>query len=173
MVDHGQLSPPTPAVSYSPTIPSASLFAGPSRMPPAAISSSTLSPNDIEEAVELGGAISRKISDSEASSLSQAVSPLANLQRQPEPLTNARPPVARPKKTPSLSFNGIPQPPNTGAGLVHPSDLSAELYSNPKIAALRSGLSVIPTPSPSLNSPRGSPMLANAKCSGYFVEPVS
>ena len=68
--------------------------------------------------------------------------------------------------------------------LAHPSDISARLYSNPVIAALRPGLSVVPTPSPSLVSlPVGAtstsirpamrpPILINPKCSGYFVEPV-
>ena len=49
-----------------------------------------------------------------------------------------------------------------------PSDLASQLFANSKLAALRSA----DTPaSPTLvNSP---PILLNAKCSGYFVEPVS
>ena len=49
-----------------------------------------------------------------------------------------------------------------------PSELSLQLFANPTLAALRSVNSPV---SPSLiNSP---PTLLNAKCSGYFVEPVS
>lgn len=61
--------------------------------------------------------------------------------------------------------------------LAHPVDLSARLYSNPALAALRSPAAIplplqrsnptyvqVATPHPSI--------LANPKCSGYFVEPV-
>ena len=51
---------------------------------------------------------------------------------------------------------------------IRPSELSLHLFANPTLAALRSANSPV---SPSLvNSP---PILLNAKCSGYFVEPVS
>ena len=51
---------------------------------------------------------------------------------------------------------------------IRPSELSLHLFANPTLAALRSANS---SGSPSLvNSP---PILLNAKCSGYFVEPVS
>ncbi|OCH89205.1 hypothetical protein OBBRIDRAFT_732976 [Obba rivulosa] len=73
-------------------------------------------------------------------------------------------------------------------GLAHPSDLAAQLYSNPKLAALRQpatpGVSSLSPMSPI--SPTGlpanplaakiaavsPPILANPKCSGYFVEPM-
>ncbi|KAG5646349.1 hypothetical protein DXG03_003672 [Asterophora parasitica] len=60
---------------------------------------------------------------------------------------------------------------------ISPTDLAAELYSNPKLAALRTPLAtphgtgtgnvssyIAPAPS--------APILANPKCSGYFVEPM-
>ena len=51
---------------------------------------------------------------------------------------------------------------------IKPSDLSLHLFANPTLAALRSSNSPV---SPSVvTSP---PILLNAKCSGYFVEPVS
>ena len=54
--------------------------------------------------------------------------------------------------------------------LVNPTELAARLYSNPKLAALKS-----PAPAGiSKNAvPISPPILANPKCSGYFVEPVS
>ncbi|KAG6812879.1 hypothetical protein H0H92_015807 [Tricholoma furcatifolium] len=58
---------------------------------------------------------------------------------------------------------------------ISPTDLAAELYSNPKLAALRTShipspsLGVSPTPKP---PPQSAPILANPKCSGYFVEPM-
>ena len=51
---------------------------------------------------------------------------------------------------------------------IRPSELSLHLFANPTLAALRSTSSPV-SPS-SVNSP---PIILNAKCSGYFVEPVS
>ncbi|KAI0346374.1 phosphatases II [Trametopsis cervina] len=140
MVDHGQLSPPTPSVSYSPVISSGSSFAEPPKVlssPTAATldEQTSIKSADVDEAVKLGQSLSRRVSESEIPS-SQRPSPL---------------------KTTTFA---------------HPSELSAQLMSNPNIAALRSGLRVIPEPSPSLMTMRGSPILANAQCSGYFVEPL-
>lgn len=145
MLDHGQLSPPTPAVSYSPVISSSPSFAVPSKMPlspslandAVAPGESSLGRTEVQDAATLGESISNQISQSEG---------------QPPDSPGA---IARP------------------SGLVHASELSAQLISNPKLAMLRSGLSVVPAPSPSLGNARGSPLLANPKCSGYFVEPVS
>lgn len=67
--------------------------------------------------------------------------------------------------------------------LMNPTDLTKQLLSNPKLAALRSSSSIpqvgdgAPPPAtsssmsglPSFSSP---PILMNPKCSGYFVEPV-
>lgn len=54
-------------------------------------------------------------------------------------------------------------------GLAHPSTLSAQLHSNPKLAALRTtGLPTSTTP-PLISAP---PILVDSRCSGYFVEAV-
>ncbi|KAI0087434.1 protein-tyrosine phosphatase-like protein [Irpex rosettiformis] len=142
MVDHGQLSPPTPAVSYSPIIPSpSSAKLSKTQLPMSSVDSSSqpttaLELVDAQEAAALGQSISRKISESENT------------------MTSAENNSINPSR------------------LAHASELSAQLSSNPKIAALRSGLSVVPAPSPSLAAVQGSPILSNPKCSGYFVEPL-
>lgn len=61
-------------------------------------------------------------------------------------------------------------------GFAHSSDLTAELYANPKLAGLRSpmGLSMTPMQSSAKpTTPTLPPLLVNPKCSGYFLEPVS
>ncbi|KII87806.1 hypothetical protein PLICRDRAFT_176572 [Plicaturopsis crispa FD-325 SS-3] len=65
-------------------------------------------------------------------------------------------------------------PPPPQSTFVHPADLAAQLYSNPKLAALRSpGLPGTPTTTaPKFSAPASPPILANPKCSGYFVEPM-
>lgn len=56
-------------------------------------------------------------------------------------------------------------------GLAHPHSISAQLYTNPKLAALRTtGLPTSTTPSPTLAS--APPILMDQRCSGYFVEAV-
>ncbi|KAF8174097.1 hypothetical protein BJ912DRAFT_66559 [Pholiota molesta] len=58
---------------------------------------------------------------------------------------------------------------------ISPSDLAIQLTANPKLAALRSP-SLPPSPSHSASfksmAPLSAPILANPKCSGYFVEPM-
>ncbi|ETW78140.1 hypothetical protein HETIRDRAFT_55514 [Heterobasidion irregulare TC 32-1] len=56
----------------------------------------------------------------------------------------------------------------------HPSDLAAQLYANPKLAALRSPpLGMTPMQPPARDKTSISPpILMNPKCSGYFVEPM-
>ncbi|KAF5366119.1 hypothetical protein D9757_010932 [Collybiopsis confluens] len=72
--------------------------------------------------------------------------------------------------------------------LSSPNDLAAQLYANPKLAALRGGMPLSPIHaatqgSPSSNGasvggggakplPISPPILMNPKCSGYFVEPM-
>ena len=57
------------------------------------------------------------------------------------------------------------------SGLVHPQSLSAQLHVNPTLAALRTtGLSKSTTSSLTLVS--APPILADQRCSGYFVEAV-
>ncbi|KAF9449282.1 hypothetical protein P691DRAFT_799489 [Macrolepiota fuliginosa MF-IS2] len=85
----------------------------------------------------------------------------------------------------------VPPPPTTQATasqepmtthLISPANLAAQLYANPKLAALRSpsfGSASVPSsavasptgaqPKPSIVSP---PIIVNPKCSGYFVEPM-
>lgn len=53
--------------------------------------------------------------------------------------------------------------------LISPNDLAAQLYAHPKLAELRS---ISGPSSPSVSTPVSAPILANSKCSGYFVEPV-
>lgn len=54
---------------------------------------------------------------------------------------------------------------------IRPSGLSLQLFANPALAALRPTNSPVSPVSPS--SVISPPILLNAKCSGYFVEPVS
>ncbi|KAF8636906.1 hypothetical protein AX17_003157 [Amanita inopinata Kibby_2008] len=56
--------------------------------------------------------------------------------------------------------------------LVNASDLAAQLYSNPKLATLRSPAGVTSSPVLPRNHVVSPPILANSKCSGYFVEPM-
>jgi dual specificity phosphatase 12 len=68
----------------------------------------------------------------------------------------------------------------SGGTLQHGADLAAQLQTNPKLAALRSpgGFSMTPmtplqaAPKTIDKSSISPPILMNAKCSGYFVEPV-
>lgn len=70
-----------------------------------------------------------------------------------------------PEPAPAISTHA--QLPNS---LANPSDLAAQLYANPKLAALRSSANMAPMqPTGKAASP---PILVNPKCSGYFVEPV-
>ena len=59
-----------------------------------------------------------------------------------------------------------PPPPH----LVSPAELAAQLHANPKLAALRGGMT--PQATSKSGSPMSPPILVNPKCSGYFVEPV-
>lgn len=53
--------------------------------------------------------------------------------------------------------------------LISPNDLAAQLYAHPKLAELRS---ISGPSSPGVSTPVSAPILANSKCSGYFVEPM-
>ncbi|KAF8635395.1 hypothetical protein AX15_000395 [Amanita polypyramis BW_CC] len=60
------------------------------------------------------------------------------------------------------------------ATLVSPTELAAQLYSNPKLAALRPPTGAISAASgPRSATPVSPPILINPKCSGYFVEPMA
>ena len=57
--------------------------------------------------------------------------------------------------------------------LASPAELAAQLHANPKLAALRSPMTMTPLqPATKAPSPVSPPILMNPKCSGYFVEPV-
>jgi len=81
----------------------------------------------------------------------------------------------------ATSPDSIDQPSSTTTTITRlkgPSDLASELYSNPKLAALRirppshpSDPSQDSCPNPDLTQHRH-PILINPKCSGYFVEPM-
>ncbi|KAF8155595.1 hypothetical protein B0H34DRAFT_659598 [Crassisporium funariophilum] len=54
-----------------------------------------------------------------------------------------------------------------------PSDIAAQLFANPKLAALRpAATSSVLSPTSILKPVGSAPILANPKCSGYFVEPM-
>ncbi|KAF8708903.1 hypothetical protein AX14_013529 [Amanita brunnescens Koide BX004] len=58
--------------------------------------------------------------------------------------------------------------------LVNPAELAARLYSNPKLAALKSPAGgTSPAGIPKNIVPISPPILDNPKCSGYFVEPMA
>lgn len=58
--------------------------------------------------------------------------------------------------------------------LISPTELAAQLHSNPKLAALRSPTGVASAAGgPKSMTPVTPPIIINPKCSGYFVEPVS
>lgn len=200
MVDHGQFSAPSPAVSFSPVAPSP-LPLSPSRGTPAEspLSQSYEEPSAIpvddstvDEAEELGRQLSEKVTIAETQdpSKQEDVAPEDTLADSPPLVRSAPNPVSQcPGSTSTVNARPpfIPpsrrQPPSA---LSHPSNISAQLYSNPVLAGLRPGLTVVPAPSPSLNTsphPNGSTSsspaayspsnLISPKCSGYFVEPVS
>jgi len=82
------------------------------------------------------------------------------------PIVNkGRPPPTSPTAAPGVST------------LQHGAELSSQLHSNPKLAALRSpgGLSMTPLQTTTRVIDKASispPILMNPKCSGYFVEPM-
>jgi dual specificity phosphatase 12 len=198
MQDHGQLSSPSPAVAYSPVVPSPPSFTAPSR---ASLdderneNEETKPPVDeavVDEAEDLGRKLSESLTLAESkrnvgSSMTETETSeeLSNEKEMPlhevssaTTQTTSSPtphPVTNPNRPP------VPRPVRNTSGLAHPSDLSAQLYNNPAVAALRPSISVIPPspsspsyrPSPNLSPVLTSPILVNAKCSGYFVEPVS
>ncbi|GLB42290.1 putative dual specificity phosphatase, catalytic domain [Lyophyllum shimeji] len=56
---------------------------------------------------------------------------------------------------------------------INPSDLAAELYSDPKLAGLRSPhAATSPVQLTTRTPPASAPIIVNPKCSGYFVEPM-
>lgn len=107
--------------------------------------------------------IGRRMSDAVLSPLTEVKEGLfeniGNTGRAPD---DARPSLASTETLRSTTF-------------ISPVDLAAELYANPKLAALRSPLAIGMTPmqpASKVTTPVSAPILANPKCSGYFVEPV-
>lgn len=186
MLDHGQLGPPTPAVSFSPIAPTPPILEQPLSKGPMTEEELKLSPAQVDEAEELGRQMSRSISSTD---LKQEDPPVATDKARAPSGTSAESSAASDNSSrPSMASSASSRPPVTSpprkslpstSGLVHPSDLAAQLYANPQIAALRDGLSIVPQPSLSLSPPINPlaqfnpPTLINSKCSGYFVEPVS
>ena len=187
MLDHGQLGPPSPAVSFSPTIPSPPAFSLTSESSGSESTERepTLTQAEVDEAEELERQMSRSMALAEKDGEDEdddakTVKPDVQVS---EPLDTAdvgSPSAVAVASTPNPRPPVIPpnrRPQSNTPGLSHPSDLSAQLSSNAKLAALRGGLSIVPQPSPSLSPnhlrvPTDPPLLINPKCSGYFVEPV-
>ncbi|KAL0576450.1 tyrosine protein phosphatase yvh1 [Marasmius crinis-equi] len=120
-----------------------------------------------DESIQLG----RRMSDA-MKGPTPLISPLGD--EAPPAVSNAR--AAPPPKLDSPYF-------------ANPNDLAAQLHANPKLAALRSPVSITPsgiaplTGSPTALSPAAetpapvskaasAPIIMNPKCSGYFVEPM-
>ncbi|KAF5357003.1 hypothetical protein D9756_006485 [Leucocoprinus leucothites] len=84
---------------------------------------------------------------------------------------------AEASESPTAANGASSQEPMT-THLISSANLAAHLYANPKLAALRSSSSSIPTPptSPGIAQPKqfvvSAPIIVNPKCSGYFVEPM-
>ncbi|EPQ52031.1 hypothetical protein GLOTRDRAFT_80177 [Gloeophyllum trabeum ATCC 11539] len=82
------------------------------------------------------------------------------------------PPASTDAKEPAASGEGTGQRPPP---LSHGSDLAAQLFANPKLAALRSGMGMTPVSGQGSSKPAApvpAPILINPKCSGYFLEPM-
>ncbi|KAL0959580.1 hypothetical protein HGRIS_011290 [Hohenbuehelia grisea] len=63
-------------------------------------------------------------------------------------------------------------PPIPQTHFAHPADLSAHLYAHPALSALRSPMAMTPMSGKPQTLSVSPPILANPKCSGYFLEPM-
>lgn len=74
----------------------------------------------------------------------------------------------------SRTSTTVPAKPPVASPFAHPSNLSAQLLANPSLAALRSTTASAATGAARARPPPVAvpPMLLDAKCSGYFLEPV-
>ena len=187
MLDHGQMIPPSPSVSYSPTVPYIPVPARPRGLSEPSLPHSrlgeelNLTSKEVDEAVTLGRQLSESLSiqepndapndSADGNSIDAASAEIVEISEEKVGAPSTIPPNSRPPVIPPGRSSQATTP-----GLAHPSDLSAQLYANPKLAALR-GINVVTQPSASSSAsaltPSSPPILANAKCSGYFVEPVS
>uniref|UniRef100_A0A0W0FZG5 protein-tyrosine-phosphatase n=1 Tax=Moniliophthora roreri TaxID=221103 RepID=A0A0W0FZG5_MONRR len=130
-----------------------------------------------DKSIQLG----RRLSDAMIAT-SPAVSPSTDTTE-----AASSPPIAKP------NADGDSDPPLQAPHFASPTDLAAQLNANPKLAALKSPVSITPSgitplqtqglgstnqasaaPSPisRIAMPPSAPILINPKCSGYFVEPM-
>lgn len=204
MLDHGQLGPPTPSApsSLSPAGSRSLLIHVPAggsvstSMARIGMTSTPVTSQSSDSCLSSAAApsLDRGLSDSlnpsdvnpdcdvEDGVAAEAVIKTSTSLSQPKMNT---PPVPLPSATEPAC---IPSPsnPNTvsTSPLTSPSDLAAQLYSNPKLAGLRSPATPQRPPGLAMGAGAGAggsagagmaqspPILVNPKCSGYFVEPV-
>lgn len=157
MLDHGQLGPPTPA-------PIGVLTPVESRRP----YMNDTKPRRPSVPDQLGSDL-RKLSMSDRGSskgsFSDTKAPAIFGREMSESLSMSAPGVGE-----DYGIEKKQDHPNVN-GLAHPSSLSAQLHTHPKLAALRTaGLRTGTTPSPTLAS--APPISVDPRCSGYFVETV-
>lgn len=186
MLDHGQLGSPTPAVAFSPTASR--------RTPTFEHTADTVTVNVSEHASATSNSQQPVSVDELGQGLSEALSvtPL-NSEEGEEPqirsqaassVTNSKPtsPLPLHEKSdydidpvesmrPALATVSVAAVPPHPSPLSSPSDLAAQPHSHPKLAGLRSSSSLA-SQVQSIIQPSSPPILANPKCSGYFVEPV-
>lgn len=152
MVGHGLVNTPdVPLLSFSPS-PRQSNSTKPSNPP-------LQEPDaEVDAALKLGEELSERLSVAESE----------------VPVPNASTGSSAGSQPSATASTGIPLP--SKSSYVHPSNLSARLYSNPQLAALRAPIAIPLSPRvPPINTqsaPANSTILADPKCSGYFVKPV-
>ncbi|KAG6856937.1 hypothetical protein H0H87_011923 [Tephrocybe sp. NHM501043] len=117
--------------------------------------------NSMAMSHETARIIGRRMSDAVLSPVSE---PSASPLEMTHVLSEKPPPMSSAEKAHPTTF-------------ISPAELAAELYSNPKLAALRAPHHGPPlpgtTPIQTISKVNQSaPILANSKCSGYFVEPM-
>ena len=141
------------------------------KTPPLPQITETLRESNATESSFGDSAIDDEQSDSEDASSSYAASMQSRIETAKllgRRLSNAVLTPVGDKKALEGSDGGPEKPQMTS--LISPTDLAAQLYSNPKLAALRSSAGV--GSSRTNLSPVSPPILMNPKCSGYFLEPV-
>ncbi|KIK68452.1 hypothetical protein GYMLUDRAFT_215067 [Collybiopsis luxurians FD-317 M1] len=155
--------------------------------PPGAIKRTTIrhppgmspaSPTISNTSVHTAEVIGRRLSDAMLTPATETSSKFASQEG-----TILSPGTENEKEQPFKASPAPLSPSATPAPLTSPQDLAAQLYANPKLAALRGGVAHPPTNASGSTSPVNSsfgskqlpispPILMNPKCSGYFVEPM-
>ncbi|TFK34431.1 hypothetical protein BDQ12DRAFT_689589 [Crucibulum laeve] len=127
----------------------------------------------LHSSIETARLLGRRLSEAMISSNVDVQTPIAEV---PPSVEDGTVPAETIQDTvPSIPLTESPRSPSAFSS---PHDLATQLYANPKLAALRSTPTTTPVPHgnrpiPPLISPGVSPpILANPKCSGYFVEPM-